>query len=99
MANHSPGSNTNDIQVVPPPWPPGQELSLSHGATPTTGTTTSNQTDIESLASQNIAPANSVSESQEERQKKKRKLTSGMWEHFTKITNSESILLTLLLHF
>ncbi|PLW47255.1 hypothetical protein PCANC_12400 [Puccinia coronata f. sp. avenae] len=57
MANCSPGSNNNNIQVI---QPPGQELSLSHGAAPTTGTTTSNQTEIESLASQTPAPAKSV---------------------------------------
>ncbi|PLW08509.1 hypothetical protein PCANC_28636 [Puccinia coronata f. sp. avenae] len=57
MANCSPGSNNNNIQVT---QPPGQELSLSHGAAPTTGTTTSNQTEIESLASQTPAPAKSV---------------------------------------
>ncbi|PLW44369.1 hypothetical protein PCASD_04524 [Puccinia coronata f. sp. avenae] len=86
MANCSPGSNTNDIQVI---QPPGQELSQSHGATPTTGTTTSNQTEIESSASQTPAPAESVSESQEESQPKKRKLTSEVWEHFTKIKDKQ----------
>jgi hypothetical protein len=97
MANCSPGSNHNDIQVAPPPWPPGQELSLSHGASPTTGTPTSNQTNMES--SQTTSPAKSVSESQEESQPKKSKLTSGVWEHFTKIVDSESILFTRLLNF
>ena len=95
MANCSPGSNTNNIQVI---QPPGQQLSLSHGAAPTTGTTTSNQTEIESLASQTPSPAESVSESQEESQPKKRKLTRDVWEHFTKIKDSESIHFTRLLN-
>jgi hypothetical protein len=102
MANISPELNTggtNDIKLVPLPWPSEQEPPLSHGATPTTGTTSSNQTDVESSASQTTAPAKSVSESQEDSQPKKRKLTSGVWEHFTKITDSESILFTRLLIF
>jgi hypothetical protein len=102
MANISPKSNTvgtNDIQVVPPPRPSEQEPPLSHGAAPTTGTTSSNQTDIESSASQTTDPAKSVSESQEDSRPKKRKLTSDVWEHFTKITDSESILFTRLLNF
>jgi hypothetical protein len=104
MANISPESNTvgtDEIQVrvVPPPRPSEQEPPSSHGAAPTTGTTTSNQTDVESSASQTTAPAESISESQEDSRTKKRKLTSDVWEHFTKITDSESILFTRLLNF
>ncbi|PLW15365.1 hypothetical protein PCASD_19981 [Puccinia coronata f. sp. avenae] len=94
MANISPESNTvgtDEIQVrvVPPPRPSEQEPPSSHGAAPTTGTTTSNQTDVESSASQTTALAKSISESQEDSRLKKRKLTSDVWEHFTKITDKQ----------
>ncbi|PLW34641.1 hypothetical protein PCASD_12000 [Puccinia coronata f. sp. avenae] len=100
MANISPKSNTVDtdeiqVRVVPPPRPSEQEPPLSHGAAPTTGTTTSNQTDVESSASQTTAPAKSISESQEDSRPKKRKLTSDVWEHFTKITDILYILTNL----
>jgi hypothetical protein len=88
----SPGLNDNeDIEVIPIPKqdPPSRPLSQ---ATSSAGTRTTNPINPESSAPQTPTPADSASESQgdqEAAQSKKRKLTSEVWEHFSKITKGK----------